>query len=70
MSESENNHVAVNGNSRQVYAPALRAVAETANQIRRYDEELVVRVRERPIAAVAVALAAGYFVGRLFSRFG
>jgi ElaB/YqjD/DUF883 family membrane-anchored ribosome-binding protein len=70
VTESESNHVTINGNSRPGYAPALRAVADTANQIRRYDEELVERVRERPLVAVAVALAAGYFVGRLFSRFG
>lgn len=70
MSESQSNHINTNGNSGPVYAPALRAVSDTANQLRRYDEELLDMVRERPLAAVAIAVAAGYLVGRIFSRFG
>ncbi len=34
------------------------------------DEKIVEFVRERPIAALCVALAAGYLVGRVVSRFG
>jgi ElaB/YqjD/DUF883 family membrane-anchored ribosome-binding protein len=59
-----------NGNSHKTYEPALRAVAKTANQIKRLDEELIDRVREKPLVAVGVALAAGYVIGRIFSRWG
>jgi len=48
----------------------LQVVANTAGEIRRLDKELIDKVRERPIAAVAIALAAGYVVGRIFSRWG
>jgi ElaB/YqjD/DUF883 family membrane-anchored ribosome-binding protein len=48
----------------------MQAVAHTADELRRIDRVIVDRVRERPLAAVAIALAAGYVVGRLFSRFG
>jgi hypothetical protein len=59
-----------NGNSRDFYVPAARAVAKTADELKRFDERLVARVRERPLAAVAVALVAGYAIGRIFSRWG
>jgi hypothetical protein len=69
VAESERGSEQHNGHSRK-YAPALQAVAHTAGEIRRLDQQLVERVRERPLAAVAIALAAGYLVGRVFSRFG
>ena len=34
------------------------------------DHEIIERVRERPLVAVGIALAAGYLVGRVFSRWG
>lgn len=34
------------------------------------DEKLVAFVRERPVVALCAALAAGYLVGRVISRFG
>jgi hypothetical protein len=34
------------------------------------DDRLVTFVRERPVAALCVALAAGYLVGRVVSRLG
>ncbi len=70
MTESERNPERTNGDARNVYAPALRAVAHTADEIRRIDRQLIERVRERPLAAMGLALAAGYVIGRLFSRFG
>jgi ElaB/YqjD/DUF883 family membrane-anchored ribosome-binding protein len=68
--ESEGRSEKSNGHAEKGYAPALRAVAHTADEIRRLDHELIERVRERPLAAVAIALAAGYVVGRVFSRWG
>ena len=70
MAESERTPESPNGDARKIYRPALRAVAQTADQIRRVDHEIIERVRERPLAAMAIALAAGYVVGRLFSRWG
>jgi hypothetical protein len=70
LAESERSSDTTNGHSRKAYSPALRVVANTAGEIRRLDSQLVDRVRERPIAAVAIALAAGYMVGRIFSRWG
>jgi hypothetical protein len=69
VGDSERGSEHHNGHGRK-YAPALEAVRHTAGEIRRLDQELVERVRERPLAAVAIALAAGYLVGRVFSRFG
>jgi hypothetical protein len=34
------------------------------------DQVLIERARERPLAAVAIALATGYVIGRIFSRWG
>jgi hypothetical protein len=48
----------------------MRAVSRAADQVRRADEQLIDRVREQPIVAMAIALAAGYFIGRAFSRWG
>ena len=70
MAESERSTETTNGDARKVYAPALRALAHTADNIRRIDEDLIERVRERPLAAMAIALAAGYVIGRIFSRWG
>lgn len=58
-----------NGES-QFQAPAMRAVADTADQLRKYNDELVSWVRDRPLASVGIALGAGYLLGRLFSRWG
>jgi len=68
--ESERRSESSNGHTHKGYAPALRAVAHAADEIRRLDHKLVDRVRQRPLAAVAIALAAGYVVGRAFSRWG
>jgi hypothetical protein len=69
VTESERRPESANGHSRK-YTPALQAVAHTAGELRRLDRELIERVRERPLAAVAMALAAGYVIGRVFSRWG
>lgn len=70
MPESERPSESSNGHTHKGYAPALRAVAHTAEEIRRLDHELLDRVRRRPLTAVAIALATGYVVGRVFSRWG
>jgi ElaB/YqjD/DUF883 family membrane-anchored ribosome-binding protein len=70
VAESERSAEHTNGDARRAIAPALRAVADTADQLRRFDEELIERVRQRPLAAVGIALAAGYIIGRMFSRWG
>jgi hypothetical protein len=69
VADSERSSESTNGHGGK-YAPALQAVAHTAGEIRRIDREIIERVRERPLAAVAIALAAGYLIGRVFSRFG
>jgi hypothetical protein len=60
----------INGDARRFYDPAVRAVAHTAAKLRHADETLLDRVRERPLSSAALALVAGYVIGRLFSRFG
>jgi ElaB/YqjD/DUF883 family membrane-anchored ribosome-binding protein len=60
----------INGHAKKSYAPALRAVAETAEHLRRIDQQIIDRVRERPLVAVGLALATGYVLGRMFSRWG
>ena len=70
MADSERSAESSNGHAHKDRAPALQVVANTAGEIRRLDKELIDKVRERPIAAVAIALAAGYVVGRIFSRWG
>jgi ElaB/YqjD/DUF883 family membrane-anchored ribosome-binding protein len=37
-------------------------------RVRAADQKIVAFVRERPIAALAAAVAIGYVVGRVFSR--
>lgn len=60
-----------NGHAKpNVYDDAVRAMARTAAKIRRADASLIDQVRERPLASVAIALAAGYVLGRLLSRTG
>jgi len=56
--------------TQHMYDDAVRAMAKTAARIRRADTDLIDQVRARPLAAVAIALAAGYLLGRLFSRRG
>ena len=68
MPESEGRSESSNGQRQKGYAPALRAVVDTADEIRKLDQELIERVRQRPLAAVAIAMAVGYVVGRVFSR--
>lgn len=58
-----------NGESR-AYVPAVRAVAQTADQLRRVDERLMEWTQARPLEAAAAALGIGYILGRLFSRWG
>jgi hypothetical protein len=70
LAEPERSSANTNGHVRKVYAPALQAVAHTASEIRRVDQVLIQRARERPLTAVAIALATGYVVGRIFSRWG
>jgi ElaB/YqjD/DUF883 family membrane-anchored ribosome-binding protein len=69
VTESERS-AKTNGNANKAYVPALEAVAKTADQLKRLDEQVIERVRERPIMAVGIALAAGYVLGRIFSRWG
>ena len=69
VTESERNADTSNGKTRK-YAPALKAMANTVDEIKRLDEQLLERVRERPLVAMGIALAAGYFLGRIFSRWG
>ena len=71
MSESERKFESSNGDARHsAYSPALRAVSRTADQIRKADDELIERVRAPPVVAMAIAVAAGYLLGRVFSRWG
>jgi hypothetical protein len=71
LSESERKIEGSNGDARHSDdSPALRAISRSADQIRKADQEIIDRVRERPLVAVAVALAAGYIIGRVFSRWG
>ena len=70
LAVTESEHTKTNGNAKKAFVPALEAVAKTADQIKRLDEEIIERVRERPILAVGIALAAGYVLGRIFSRWG
>jgi hypothetical protein len=58
-----------NGES-DFYVPAVRALTQTADQLREADRRVIDWVRERPLASLAIAVAAGYFVGRAFSRWG
>jgi ElaB/YqjD/DUF883 family membrane-anchored ribosome-binding protein len=43
---------------------------KVAEKVRAADEKLVTFVRERPLVALCAAVATGYLVGRLISRFG
>jgi hypothetical protein len=60
----------VNGHATHFYDPARDMAARTLDQIRRADGDLITWVKRKPLAAVAVALGAGYLVGRLFTRLG
>jgi ElaB/YqjD/DUF883 family membrane-anchored ribosome-binding protein len=50
-------------------APAAEWVAQSADQLRRQQDEFAVAcrgyVRERPLIAIAAALTAGFLIGRL-----
>lgn len=50
-------------------APAAQWVAQSADQLMRQQDEVVMAcrgyVRERPLIAVAAALAAGFLIGRI-----
>jgi hypothetical protein len=48
-------------------ADAVPRLVETAKAT---DAKIVAFVRERPLAALVTALAVGYVVGRVVSRFG
>jgi ElaB/YqjD/DUF883 family membrane-anchored ribosome-binding protein len=49
---------------------ASEAAPKLVQKAKEADEKLVAFVRERPVVALCTALAAGYLVGRLISRFG
>jgi ElaB/YqjD/DUF883 family membrane-anchored ribosome-binding protein len=49
---------------------ALEAAPQLVQRAKDADEKLVAFVRQRPLVALCTALAAGYVVGRLVSRFG
>ncbi len=59
----ETTHLDGMGGAEEI-APRLVQKAKDA------DEKLVAFVRERPLVALCAALAAGYVVGRVFSRLG
>lgn len=45
-------------------------VPKIVQKVQRADDKLVELVRERPLVALATAVAVGYVVGRVMSRFG
>jgi hypothetical protein len=45
-------------------------VPKLVQKVRTVDEKVVAFVRERPVVSLVAALAAGYLVGRVISRFG
>jgi hypothetical protein len=45
-------------------------VPKIVTKVRGADEKVVALVRERPLVALATAVAVGYLVGRVVSRFG
>ncbi len=45
-------------------------VPKIVQKVRTVDEKLVQLVRERPVVSLVAALAAGYVIGRVVSRFG
>jgi hypothetical protein len=49
---------------------AAEVVPELVHKAKAADEKLVTFVRERPVVALCAALAVGYLVGRVISRFG
>jgi hypothetical protein len=49
---------------------AGEVVPKIVQKVKATDEKLVAFVRERPVVALVAALAAGYLVGRVLSRFG
>lgn len=53
--------------SREAIEDALPQLVE---KVRGADDKLVAFVRERPVVALATALAVGYLVGRVVSRLG
>lgn len=50
--------------------PTGEILPELARKAKEADAKLVAFVKERPVAALATALLAGYLVGRLVSRYG
>jgi hypothetical protein len=50
--------------------PTGEFVPEIVNKVKEADAKLVAFVKERPVVALVAALAAGYVVGRLVSRYG
>jgi hypothetical protein len=49
---------------------AAEAVPKIVDAAKAADAKIVALVRERPVAALCAALAAGYVVGRVISRLG
>jgi hypothetical protein len=49
---------------------AFEVAPQLVQKAKDVDEKLVAFVRERPVVALCAALAAGYLVGRMLSRYG
>lgn len=49
---------------------AEELVPQIVQKMQSVDEKVVAFVRERPVVAIAAALAVGYLVGRIVSRVG
>jgi ElaB/YqjD/DUF883 family membrane-anchored ribosome-binding protein len=45
-------------------------VTKIVHEVKNADDKLVTFVRERPVVAVCTAMAVGYLIGRVFTRFG
>ena len=56
----------------QAAGPAADWISQNAEQLRKHQEQLIEGarsyVRDRPLVAVGVAIAAGYLIGRLAAR--
>lgn len=70
MNESNGGIERTNGQKERIYDSARHALSRTAGEVKRIDREMIEFVREKPLVAVAVALAAGYVLGRVFSKIG
>lgn len=60
----------MNGNHTDNREAIEDALPQLVEKVRGADDRLVAFVRERPVVALATALAVGYLVGRVVSRLG